>query len=63
MKTFVDRDLCMGCGVCETIAPNVFKLEDDGIAVVLVDVVPPEEEANVREAMDACPEQAISIEE
>ncbi|BAJ64711.1 MULTISPECIES: ferredoxin [Anaerolinea] len=63
MKAFVDRDLCMGCGVCETIAPSVFKLEDDGIAVVLVDVVPPEEEANVREAMDSCPEQAISIEE
>jgi hypothetical protein len=32
-------------------------------ATVLVDVVPAEEEANVREAMDACPEQAISIEE
>jgi ferredoxin len=63
MKTFVDPDTCLGCGVCESIAPNVFKLASEPYATVLVDVVPAEEEANVREAMDACPEQAISIEE
>ncbi|MBI4926916.1 MAG: ferredoxin [Anaerolineae bacterium] len=63
MRTFVDPDTCLGCGICETIAPNVFKLGSDPVAVVLLDPVPAGEEANVREAMDACPEQAISIEE
>jgi ferredoxin len=63
MKAFVDPDTCMGCGVCETIAPKVFQLGSDPFAVVLVDVVPPEEEANVREALDACPEGSITIEE
>ncbi len=63
MKTFVDPDTCLGCGVCETIAPNVFKLDSEPYAVVLVDVVAPEDEDAVREAMDACPEGSISIEE
>jgi ferredoxin len=63
MKAFVDPDTCLGCGICETIAPKVFKLELEPYAKVIVDVVPPEEEANAREAMDSCPEQAISIED
>ena len=63
MKVFVDPDTCLGCGICETIAPKVFKLELEPYAKVIVDIVPPDEEANVREAMDSCPEQAISIEE
>jgi ferredoxin len=63
MKAFVDPDTCMGCGVCETIAPNVFKLGDEPHATVLVDVVAPEDEDAVREAVDSCPEQSIRIEE
>lgn len=63
MKAFVDSDTCMGCGVCETICPKVFALGDDPVAKVLVDVVPPELEGDVRDAMDQCPEQSISIKE
>lgn len=61
MRTFVDPDTCMGCGVCETICPEVFRLAEEPYAKVLVEFVPPELEADVREAMDQCPEQAISI--
>ena len=61
MKTFVDSDICMGCGICEVIAPKVFRLDTEPYAVVLVDEVPVEEEGHVREAMDQCPEQAITI--
>jgi len=63
MKTTVDPDVCMGCGICETIAPLIFRLDTQPYAIVLVAEVPVEEEGNVREAMDACPEQAILIEE
>jgi ferredoxin len=63
MKAFVDPDTCMGCGVCETISPKVFQLGSETYAVVIADVVPPDEEANVREAMDACPEGSITIQE
>ncbi len=63
MKAIVDPDTCMGCGVCETIAPNVFSLGSGSVATVLVDVVAPEDEDAVREAVDSCPEGSISIEE
>ncbi|MRR30663.1 ferredoxin, partial [bacterium] len=32
MKVSIDPDACMGCGVCETIVPEVFTLGDDGYA-------------------------------
>ncbi len=61
MKVVVDPNICMGCGICESTAPQVFQLNDDNVAIVLVDVVPPDLEADVRQAVDDCPEQAISI--
>jgi len=62
MKAKVDPDLCGGCGPCAEICPQVFELKDD-IAVVIVDEVPPEFEEACREAADACPTDAITIEE
>jgi len=61
MKVVVDPNICMGCGICESTAPQVFQLNDDNVAIVLVDVVPSDLEADVRQAVDDCPEQAISI--
>jgi ferredoxin len=61
VKAFVDPDICIGCGVCETIAPNVFQLSDGGFAVVIVDEVPVGTEGDVRQAAEECPEGAISI--
>ncbi len=63
MKAFVDPDLCLGCGICETVAPEVFQLGPDAIAHVLLEEIPANLQAATREAMDQCPEQAISIEE
>lgn len=63
MKAFVDPDLCLGCGICETVAPDVFQLGPDAIARVLLEEIPANLQAATREAMDQCPEQAISIEE
>ena len=30
MKVFIDREGCIGCGVCEALCPKLFKLLDDG---------------------------------
>jgi ferredoxin len=62
MKAFVDPDTCLGCGICESICPEAFHLGSEPYARVIVDVVPAQEEGSVREAMDSCPEQAISVE-
>jgi ferredoxin len=61
MKVIVDADLCLGCGICEGIAPDVFSLGSDPVANVLLDPVPDKYAADVREAIDQCPEEAISI--
>ena len=61
MKAVVDEDLCSGCGLCEETCPEVFEMKDE-LAVVKVDVVPPEAEDKCKEAAEDCPSEAISIE-
>ncbi len=62
MKVKVDHDLCTGDGVCAEICPEVFQMNDEELAIVLVDVVPPELEDDCEEAAEACPVDCIHIE-
>jgi ferredoxin len=52
----VDPALCCGHGICEAIAPEAFRLEDD-LAAVIGDA--PDE--LLREAAEACPALAIVL--
>lgn len=61
MKVHVDPDICAGFGVCLGLCPEVFELHDDGYAIVLVGVVPEEHEDAVRQAVNQCPSNAISL--
>ena len=63
MRAIVDEDACTGCGLCADNCPEVFELNDDGIAMVLLDPVPPASAEAAREAADTCPVDAIEIEE
>ena len=60
MKVTVDDQRCRGHGVCVTICPEVFSLNDDGYSEVQMPDVPAEFDTDVQEAVDSCPEQAIS---
>ena len=62
MRVHVDPDLCIGCGICEGDAPDVFSLATSTVAEVIMDPVLPEFEADARMAAEDCPESAISIE-
>ena len=62
MKATVDPDLCIGCGVCPNLAPDVFEMNDEGIAEVTVDTVPSDSEDAAREAAEECPAEAITVE-
>ncbi len=61
MRITIDRNLCIGCGNCESIAPEVFKLDDEGIATV-IDPDGDTEEV-IREAAESCPEEAIILQD
>ena len=63
MKPVIDEDLCIGDGVCEDLCPDVFQLGDDGLAHVITDNPGEELYGCIRDAVDACPTGAITIEE
>ena len=63
MKAVVDKDLCIGCGICEGVAPEVFSLATEPYAVVIQDPVAEENYEAARQAAEDCPETAITIEE
>ena len=60
MRVTVDEDTCRGHGMCLTFCPEVFEMSDDGWAVASRDEIPAELEGPVREAIENCPERAIS---
>ncbi len=62
MKAIVDRNTCIGCGLCAEICPAVFEIDAESLAFVKGDSIPPEEESAARDAADSCPVNAISIE-
>ena len=63
MKIKIDPDLCTGCEDCTNAMPSVFEMNDDGIAEVKVDTIPPELEDEGRKIVDECQGAAMEIEE
>ncbi len=59
MRLYVDQDLCISCGACVGICPEVFDWNEEEKAWVVKDPVPAELMEVSREAMDACPTEAI----
>lgn len=60
MRAFVDKHLCIGCGLYPEICPQVFAIGDDEKAYVKEQADC--EEGCCREAADSCPVGAISVE-
>jgi ferredoxin len=55
----VDRELCMGSGMCIVYAPNTFAHDDETKAVVVDPAGDPIE--SIRNAVQACPMSAIRL--
>jgi len=59
----VDRVACEGHALCLVYAPEVFDVDDDERAVVLLDPVPAALRASTDDAVANCPVQAIRVRE
>lgn len=60
-RIVVDWDLCESNGICESLAPDIFELDDDDMLQVHDDTVTAENEDRVQQAVASCPKSAISI--
>ena len=58
MKVSVNKETCIGCGVCACICPDVFEMGDDGKVKVLVEETDLE---CAKEAAESCPTGSITI--
>ena len=72
MKVWIDQEQCTSSGLCEVISPEVFQIEDDGLAHLRggdapagrqVYAVPDGLRDQVQEAADECPGECIHVEE
>ncbi|MBO0855949.1 MAG: ferredoxin [Nocardia sp.] len=62
MKVHVDPDRCQGHTLCSMVAPKSFELSEiDGHSTPVSEDVPADQQEQVREAVQSCPERAISI--
>lgn len=61
-SVYIDEDECIGCGSCEEICPEVFKLNED---TEKPEIIKPEggPEDLIEEAMETCPVECIHWEE
>ncbi|MHA7179372.1 ferredoxin [Arthrobacter sp. MDB2-24] len=60
MKVHVDRKLCDNHGQCAIAAPDVFRMNDDGVLEYDENITDDQVE-EVEEAIDVCPVQAILL--
>lgn len=61
MKIKVDFDLCESNAVCESLAPDVFEIDDNNFLMVKTEEVTDTNRAAIERAVASCPRQAISI--
>ncbi|MFE3000244.1 ferredoxin [Nocardia sp. NPDC059246] len=62
MKVVVDRSKCTGLGICESLAPAFFEVDDSGDLVLLKEDIADDELKAVEEAIQGCPTEALRIE-
>lgn len=59
MKAVVNKDMCIGCGLCCGTCDAVFRMNDDGKAQAYQSATQ-DNQSDVQEAIDSCPVSAIS---
>ena len=63
MKFEVNEENCIGCGACQAVCPEVFEINDAGVATAKDVEVSEETKEDAINAMEGCPTGAISEKE
>lgn len=61
MRIVADRTRCAGHGMCEALAPNLFRVGDDGIVAPRTDSVDDNDHDLLQLAIDSCPVEALRL--
>ncbi|UOQ91584.1 ferredoxin [Halobacillus shinanisalinarum] len=63
----INQETCIGCGNCEGLAPDIFDLDEGGLAFVKLDQnrgtipIPENKVDNLEEAVVECPTDSIKV--
>ncbi len=62
MRIVVDKELCTGQAMCESLAPDLFRVGDGGQVDLQVAVVPDGRLGQAELAVSCCPNGALELE-
>ncbi len=62
-KINIDKEKCVGCGMCESLNPDLFTINDSGIAKINKDCNPTEHKDSFQNYVDSCSFGAIYLED
>jgi ferredoxin len=62
MRIVVDQDLCTGQAMCQSIAPDLFRVDGGSQVDIQVAVVPDDRLAQAKLAVSCCPNGALELE-
>ena len=59
MKIRVNQEACIGCGACQALVPDIFEIDDNGLAIAKDVKIDEELKDEVIDAVEGCPTSAI----
>jgi ferredoxin len=61
MRVELDLDRCTGHGICESIAEDVFEVQDDGTVLIHENDRPASDRERMQQAVTQCPAAALRL--